>query len=352
MKLIAEYIWIGGNDEYRSKSRTIDSPISREELVKKNLMGELLDVSKYEEWNYDGSSTDQASGDYSEIILKPAAVYMDPFRKAPNVMVLCETYRPNGEPLPNNHRKHAKELFAKNKESEPWFGVEQEFFIMDGDGPYNSATSLNSLGLSKATKQGQYYCSVGVNNAFGRQVAERAYMACLDAGVNVSGMNAEVAPGQWELQVGPCVGIDSGDQVMMLRYLLHRIGEICGVQINFDPKPLKGDWNGSGCHTNYSTKAMREKGGLKVIREAIKKLERKHTEHMAIYGSGNEERMTGKCETASYEHFSSGVGDRGASIRIPTTTEKENKGYLEDRRPSSNMDPYLVTSKLFETTVL
>ena len=352
MKLIAEYIWIGGNDEYRSKSRTINSPISREELVQKNLMGELLDVSKYEQWEYDGSSTNQASGEYSEIILKPAAVYMDPFRKAPNVMVLCETYRPNGEPLPNNHRKHAKELFAKNKAVEPWFGIEQEFFIMDGDGPYNSATSLNALGLSKADKQGQYYCSVGSNNAFGRPVAERVYMACLDAGVNVSGMNAEVAPGQWELQVGPCVGIDSGDQVMMLRYLLHRIGEICGVQINIDPKPLKGDWNGSGCHTNYSTKAMREKGGLKVIHEAIKKLEHKHTEHMAIYGSGNEERMTGKCETASYEHFSYGVGDRGASIRIPTKTENENKGYLEDRRPSSNMDPYLVTGKLFETTVL
>ena len=352
MKLIAEYIWLGGNNEFRSKTRTINSSLSRQELMNNAVMNELLDASKYDEWNYDGSSTMQATGDDSEVILKPSAVFLDPFRKAPNVLVLCETYRPNGEPLPNNYRKKAVELFNKNKDAEPWFGVEQEFYVMENESVYNSKLSEKSLGFDKAQEQGQYYCSVGSNNAFGRQIAERAYLACLDAGVTVSGMNAEVGPGQWEIQVGPCIGIDSGDHVMMLRYLLHRIGEICGVQINFEPKPLKGDWNGSGCHTNYSTKEMREKGGLKAIKSAIKKLEHKHDEHMAVYGDGNRDRMTGLHETASYDTFSSGVANRGASIRIPGFTERDNKGYFEDRRPSSNMDPYLVTGKIFETTVL
>ena len=352
MKLIAEYIWLGGNNEFRSKTRTINSPLTRDELVKNNLMGELLDVSKYEDWNYDGSSTEQATGEDSEIILKAAAIFLDPFRKAPNVLVLCETYRPNGEPLPNNYRKKAVELFNKNKAAEPWFGIEQEFYIMDNNGTNNSKLSNTPLGMEHAEKQGQYYCSVGANNAFGRQVAERAYLACLDAGVTTSGMNAEVAPGQWEIQVGPCVGIDSGDHLMMLRYILHRVGEICGVQINLEPKPVKGDWNGSGCHTNYSTKEMRDKGGLKVIKTAIKKLERKHKEHMEVYGSDNEQRMTGLHETADYNTFSSGVANRKASIRIPRFTDRDNRGYMEDRRPSSNMNPYLVTSKIFETTVL
>tara|TARA_Y100000389_G_scaffold19137_1_gene16595 strand:+ start:2540 stop:3598 length:1059 start_codon:yes stop_codon:yes gene_type:complete len=352
MKILAEYIWLGDNDEFRSKTRTVDSSISREELVKNNLVHELLDPKKYDEWNYDGSSTCQAEGNDSEVMLRPVAVYMDPFRKAPNVMVLCETYRPDGTPLDNNHRRHALHLFNKNKASEPWYGIEQEFYLMDNGGQYRSGESSKSLGFEHADKQGQYYCSVGSNNAFGRQVAERAYLASLDAGLNISGMNAEVGPGQWEIQVGPCVGIDAGDQVMMLRYLLQRVGELCGVQVSIHPKPLKGDWNGSGCHTNYSTKEMREKGGMSVIRDAIKKLEKKHKEHMDVYGSDNDQRMTGLHETASYDEFSFGVANRGASIRIPRATEKENKGYFEDRRPSSNMNPYLVTSKLFETTVL
>lgn len=352
MKIIAEYIWLGGNNEYRSKTRTIDSSISREELVKNNLVNELLDPKHYDEWNYDGSSTGQAQGDDSEVMLRPAAVYMDPFRKAPNVLVLCETYKPDGTPLPNNHRKEALHLFNKDKAAEPWFGIEQEFYIMDNGGQYMSKESQKSLGQENAETQGQYYCSVGANNAFGRQVVERAYLASLDAGLNVSGINAEVGPGQWEIQVGPCIGIDAGDQVTMLRYILHRVGELCGVQISFHPKPLKGDWNGSGCHTNYSTKEMREKGGMAVIREAMKKLEKRHSEHMEVYGSDNRERMTGLHETADYDHFSWGVANRGASIRIPRSTERDNKGYFEDRRPSSNMDPYIVTSKLFETTVL
>jgi len=234
-------------------------------------------------------------------------------------------------------------------EEEPWFGIEQEYFIID-------PKTNNPLGFDENKKQGQYYCSVGAENAFGRKIAEEHLLECINYGVIVSGMNAEVAPGQWEYQVGPCVGIESGDHLWISRYILQKIAEKHNVIINFEPKPLSGDWNGSGCHTNYSTKKMREgtknKTGLDYINEAIDKLSKKHNEHMNVYGSGNELRMTGQHETASYNVFSFGTANRGASVRIGNTNMRNQKGYFEDRRPSSNCDPYLVTSKIFETTVL
>ena len=353
MKFVAEYIWLDGKNNLRAKSRTVNISVTQQELQKRDIMKEILDVSLYKDWSYDGSSTWQAVGSDSEIIIKPAAVFSDPFRKAPNVLVLCDTYYPNGEPLPNNHRHAAKKIFEKKPEEKPWYGIEQEFFLMKSCKHCPTKPSVNPLGWSKeALPQGQYYCSVGANNAFGRKICEQAYHLCLESGVNASGMNAEVAPGQWEIQVGPCEGLDAGDHLLICRYILARVGEIHGVQINYHPKPLEGDWNGTGCHVNYSTVSMREEGGYEKILEAIKKLESKHMEHMAIYGLDNNQRMSGKHETSSYETFSYGVANRGASIRIPRETEREGKGYLEDRRPGGNIDPYQVTSKLFETTVL
>ena len=338
MKTLVEYVWIGGNNNLRGKTKVMDR--------------EVNSVSDLSEWNYDGSSTNQAAGEDSEVIIKPCALFNDPFRRGHHKMVLCDTYRPDGTPIENNHRQWAKALFDQALDEEPWYGLEQEYFLMDPN--TNKPLGFPQNGFPNA--QGQYYCSAGAQNAFGRQVAEEHLAACVYAGIKISGVNAEVAPGQWEFQIGPCVGIEEGDHLWMARYLLNRVAEKHGVVVDLEPKPVKGDWNGSGCHTNYSTKNMREgtdgKSGLEYINEAIEKLSHKHMEHMEVYGTGNEQRMTGEHETASYDTFSHGVANRGASIRRGNQTVKDGKGYFEDRRPSSNCDPYLVTGKMFETTVL
>ena len=340
---LAEYIWLGGNCELRSKTRVFH------DQSKPYLPTEYGTESRLPpHWNYDGSSTGQARGGDSEVVLRPVAVYWCPFRKNNHLLVLCDTLLPDGSVTATNHRVMADQIFQENLEEAPWYGIEQEFFLID-------PTTKLPLGFpseNSCVGQGQYYCSVGSQNAFGRQVVEETVAACLYAGINISGLNAEVAPGQWEYQVGPVEGIRAGDEVWVSRYILERVAEQHRVIVNLDPKPVKGDWNGSGCHTNYSTKTMRELGGLDEIYRAIQRLEQRHEQHMKVYGTGNQERMTGEHETASYDTFSYGVANRGASVRIGRDTVKDGCGYFEDRRPSSNMDPYRVTSILFETTVL
>jgi len=355
VKVIAEYVWIGGNFELHSKTRILDidsltviesgTPTFSFEPV-------YLDNSTILEllpsWDYDGSSTSQASGHYSEIILKPRAVFTDPFRSIQRgylrpIMVLCSTYNPDGSPQKTNNRDAADKIFESGRVHEPWFGMEQEYFFMNTHG--------YPLGYDYSKGQGQYYCSVGAQNAFGRKIVEEHLLKCTEAGVKIAGVNAEVAPGQWEYQIGPCVGIEAGDHLWMARYIMERVGENHGVSISIEPKPLTGDWNGSGCHTNFSTAKMRAPGGISEINEAIRQLETRHAEHMQVYGENNECRLTGKHETADFNTFSSGVGNRGASVRIGTNTFKNGCGYFEDRRPSSNMDPYLVTSKIFDTSI-
>lgn len=336
-KIQVEYIWIGGNGELRAKTRTLKQAVKS--------------VKEIPAWNYDGSSTDQATGDHSEVVLKPVKIVKDPFRGGENILCLCETYDAfTMKPLPTNHRAPADEIFSAKavKQEEPWYGIEQEYTLLHMDGK----RPLGFPQYGYPAPQGPYYCSVGSNNAFGREVAEAHYRACLYAGIDISGINAEVMPGQWEFQVGPCVGIDSGDQLWLARYMLHRVAEDFGVVVSFEPKPVKGDWNGTGAHTNYSTKSMRADGGYQYIIDAIQKMEKLHTEHMAVYGKGNTERLTGKHETASWETFKYGVADRGASIRIPRQTELDKKGYFEDRRPAANCCPYQVTARIAKTTLL
>jgi len=338
MKVLVEYIWIGGRNELRSKTKVMD-----------NQVNSINDLSV---WNYDGSSTDQAQGTDSEVIIKPRALFNDPFRGGDNKMVLCDTYRPDGSPLKNNHRIWANEQFNKALDQKPWFGLEQEYFLINP----KTNRPLGFPEMGNPNPQGQYYCSAGADNSFGRNVVEDHLQACINAGITISGVNAEVAPGQWEFQIGPCVGIDQGDHLWMARYLLNRVAETHGVIVDIEPKPMKGDWNGSGCHANYSTENMRngtdQKTGLEFIDDAIEKLSHKHMAHMVVYGSGNEERMTGAHETASYDKFTHGVANRGASIRRGNETVNNGKGYFEDRRPSSNCDPYLVSGMIFKTTCI
>jgi len=337
-KIMAEYVWVDAVGNTRSKTRTL-APEKAES------------VASLPKWNFDGSSTDQAPGDDSEVILKPQRIFKDPFRPrsdgVDNILVMCDTYTPAGDPLPTNSRAVAEAAFKGHDDEEIWFGMEQEFTLFNLD----ERTPLGwPEGGMPSRPQGPYYCSVGPENSFGRHITDAHYKACLYAGINISGTNGEVMPGQQEYQVGPCVGIDAGDQLMMSRYILQRVCEDFQVYCTLHPKPIvDGDWNGAGMHTNVSTKEMREEGGIDAIRNAIYKLGAKHEEHIAVYGTGNELRLTGKHETASINDFCFGVANRGASIRIGRDTEAEGKGYFEDRRPASNCDPYVVSGKIMST---
>ncbi|KAJ7980145.1 Glutamine synthetase [Quillaja saponaria] len=349
-KIIAEYIWIGGSGiDLRSKSRTISKPVEH--------------PSELPKWNYDGSSTGQAPGEDSEVILYPQAIFRDPFRGGPYtdltklvhysnfvMKVICDTYTPQGEPIPTNKRHKAAEIFRNPKviAEVPWYGIEQEYTLLQTDVNWPLGWPVGGY----PGPQGPYYCGAGADKSFGRDISDAHYKACLYAGINISGTNGEVMPGQWEYQVGPSVGIEAGDHIWGSRYILERITEQAGVVLSLDPKPIEGDWNGAGCHTNFSTKSMREDGGFEVIKKSILNLALRHKDHISAYGEGNERRLTGKHETASIDSFSWGVANRGCSIRVGRETEKQGKGYLEDRRPASNMDPYVVTSLLAETTLL
>jgi len=329
-KVQAEYMFIDANGDVRSKCRTVDAAKAT--------------VDQLPSWNYDGSSTNQAPGEDSEVIIKPVAVFKDPFRGGDNILVLTDTYTPAGEPLPTNTRVSAAASFGDCADK-PWFGLEQEYTLFNLD----KVTPLGWPVGGYPGAQGPYYCGAGADRSFGRAVSDAHYKACLFAGIEISGTNAEVMPGQWEYQVGPSTGIDAGDELWVSRYILQRVCEDFGVICSIDPKPIEGDWNGAGCHTNFSTEKMRKAGGIEEIEKAIRKLGARAKEHIAAYGEGNERRLTGKYETADMNTFSYGVANRGCSIRIPRATEAEGCGYLEDRRPSSNCDPYVVTSMVYAT---
>lgn len=340
--IIAEYVWIDGTGlNLRSKAKTITKPV--------NSLADLPD------WNYDGSSTYQASTHNSEVIMKPVAYYPDPFRGGNNIIVLTETYVWADDqfttlrPANTNFRHHAKRIFDAGLHEEPWFGIEQEYTILE----IKNKFTVKPLGWPNSGfpgPQGPYYCSVGANICYGRAIMDAHYKACLFAAIKISGTNCEVMPGQWEYQVGPCLGIEVADMLWVSRYLLGRVAEDFGVSVSFAPKLFK-DWNGAGCHTNYSTKTMREIGGMDYIEGLLKKMAPKHKLHISLYGD-NTKRLTGHHETSNPEVFSYGPGNRACSVRIPTSTAAEKKGYVEDRRPASDMDPYVVAAAIIDTTLL
>ncbi|CAL1569638.1 unnamed protein product [Knipowitschia caucasica] len=332
------YVWIDGTGEgLRNKTRSLEQ--------------EPKTLQDIPEWNFDGSSTYQAEGSNSDMYLIPVAMFRDPFTLDPNKLVLCEVLKYNRLPAETNHRARCKKIMEQVKEEVIWFGMEQEYTLFGADG--------HPFGWPKngyPRPQGPYYCGVGADCAYGRDVVECHYKACLYAGLNIYGTNAEVMPAQWEFQIGPCEGLDMGDHLWMARFLLHRVCEDFGVILTLDPKPMMGNWNGAGCHTNVSTKAMREEGGLKFIEEATEKLGKRHKKHIEHYdphgGRDNQRRLTGLHETSSIHDFSTGVANRAASIRIPRHVGQEKKGYFEDRRPAANCDPYSVTMVLAETMLL
>merc|ERR1712151_1089172 len=321
-----------GGFDIRQKTKTLSSkPSSVEELPV---------------WNFDGSSTGQAPGDDSEVLLRPVAIFADPFRGGDNILVLCDCLSPSMEPIPTNTRHAAKAIFDQKLEEKPWFGIEQEYTLFEKDG----RTPLGWPQGGYPGPQGPYYCSAGTDCSFGRSVMEAHYEACLHAGVKIAGINAEVMPGQWEYQIGPCRGIEMGDHLTMARYIMLRVSELHGCVVSISPKPADGDWNGAGCHTNFSTKSMRETGGYDVIIKVCEAFGQVAKEHIAAYGEGNEKRLTGKHETCDINTFKYGVANRGASIRIPREAEANGKGYMEDRRPAANCDPYKVTARIMQTT--
>ncbi|UOB16753.1 glutamine synthetase beta-grasp domain-containing protein [Abyssalbus ytuae] len=323
-----EYIWLDGykpTANLRSKTKIED-----------NFSGKLEDCPM---WAFDGSSTRQAEGGSSDCLLKPVAIFPDPDRKN-GYLVMTEVLNPDGTPHESNGRAS-----IDDDDDDFWFGFEQEYFLWDPE------TNL-PLGFPRdQTPQGQFYCSVGAKNAFGREIIEEHLDQCLDAGINVEGINSEVAAGQWEFQVFAKGAASAGDQIWVARYLLERIGEKYGLAINWHPKPLGDtDWNGSGMHANFSNGVLRtcgDKATYEKICEAFRPVVK---EHIAVYGADNDLRLTGKHETQSIDQFSFGISDRGASIRIPImTVEKGWKGWLEDRRPASNGDPYKIAARIIKT---
>ena len=335
-KVKAEYIWLDGNEtqELRSKTKILEDDGNLGSLEPRN----------FPQWGFDGSSTNQAAGEDSDCILAPVYVRKDPLRDN-GYLVLCDVRNSDQTPHSTNHRTALEYVSTKYLDKEAWFGIEQEYFML------KDGLALGWPGGDFLPQpQGKYYCSIGSDRAYGREVAEAHLDACLKADIQVCGINAEVAPGQWEFQVGPCSPLEMADSLWLARYLLNRVAEDYGVTIALDPKPYKGSWNGSGAHTNFSTKEMREAGGLNAIKLACTKLAKKHEYHMKNYGAGNQDRMTGEYETSKYDTFSYDVAsNRGNSVRIPVATRNAGQGYFEDRRPASNMDPYRVCRVMLET---
>ena len=332
MKSKLEYIWLDGykpTQSLRSKTQ-----------VRADFDGTLEECPM---WNFDGSSTEQATGGDSDCLLKPVAIYPDPDR-ASAYLVMCEVMNSDGSPHESNAR-----ATIDDDDKDFWFGFEQEYFLWDLK--TNLPPGFPPGGYPGP--QGPYYCSVGAGNAYGRECVEDHLDLCIEAGINLEGINAEVAAGQWEFQVFAKGARQAGDEVWMARYLLERTAERYGLRINYEPKPLGKhlDWNGSGMHANFSNAAMREVGDESIFTKICEHFGKNIDRHIDVYGADNDQRLTGEHETQAIDMFSYAVSDRGASIRIPLTTMQDGwKGRLEDRRTASNADPYKVAAVIIKTT--
>jgi glutamine synthetase len=325
MKTKLEYIWLDGykpEPNLRSKIKVCDL--------------DSFSVDELPEWSFDGSSTKQAEGHFSDCILKPVRVYPNSLETndlLPSFFVLCEVMNPDGTPHPTNTRS-----LIETEDTELWFGFEQEYTIVKDGRPLGFP--LNGY----PEPQGKYYCGVGNGQVNGREFVNKHMEACIKMGIDITGTNAEVLLGQWEYQVFSKGKMKAGDDLWMTRYILQRMSEDYGFNIEFHPKPVMGDWNGSGLHCNISNERMRTTGGEQYFKSIFNAFAFRHQVHIDNYGSDNNLRLTGKHETQSIDKFNWGISDRGSSIRVPLSTSKEWKGYIEDRRPASNGDPYKIVS--------
>ncbi len=333
MKSKLEYIWLDGYKPTQS--------LRGKTMVRSDFGGTLEECPN---WVFDGSSTEQAPGGSSDCILKPVFIIPDPDRTN-SYLVMCEVMNADGTPHESNGRATIEEA---EDDTDFWFGFEQEYFLWDPETYLPPGFPAGGY----PPPQGPYYCSVGAKNAHCRNLIEEHLDICLEAGLNVEGINAEVAPGQWEYQIFAKGAKRAGDEIWLSRYILERTAEKYGLAVEYHPKPLGDtDWNGSGMHANFSNEAMRTSGKeetfTKICEEFGKNIER----HISVYGDANDQRLTGAHETQSIHQFSYGVSDRGASIRIPVSTVEDGWiGRLEDRRPASNADPYKVAAAIVKTT--
>ena len=321
-----EYLWLDGctPTQIRYKTKVVKEPLKVPEWGFDPI------------WGFDGSSTEQADGGSSDCQLKPVRVYPNPLEEDSSI-VLCEVYNVDDTPHKSNTRRLLEETIPGGIDE--WVGFEQEYTL------FKDAIPLGWPEVGEPNPQGDYYCGRNI----GENISREHLNACIKAGISICGTNAEVMLGQWEYQIGAGGSIHMSDDLWVARWLMERICEKHGLSVSLHPKPVSGDWNGAGCHTNFSTKHMREDGGYDKIIEACEKLSKNPQEHIDVYGQDNDKRLTGEHETCSIEEFRYGVSDRGASIRIPWQVGRDGKGYLEDRRPSSNCDPYVVSQKLMET---
>ena len=366
-----EYIWLDGSNpqKLRSKTKIVEDINS-------------FNPEDYPIWSFDGSSTLQAEsgkGKNTDCLLKPVFIKKDPFRGRTNRLVLCEVLNPDGTPHSTNYRRKLSEIMSdlglqeknwkqdenrgyvevytnkpENKNDLPWFGWEQEYTLTHKPHmPFGEGIGL-PLGFtgdwSKPPRpQGDYYCGIGADTVVGRDIVEEHMDMCIEIGLDMSGINAEVLLGQWEYQIGPVTTLNGSDQLWISRYILDRVAEKHNVNVSLHPKPIKGDWNGTGCHVNFSTKEMRSEGGIEIIKNCMNKLESNHIQHIEVYGLHNEQRLTGEHETSGIHEFSFGYSTRDTSIRIPAQSIVEGRGYFEDRRPASNCDPYQVSLRMIQT---
>lgn len=370
---IVEYVWLDNDSNLRSKSRTLGSSylldVNLQDYLYRDLNKEKADqnISLKMQWSYDGSSTGQAPGNNSEVIIRPVYIiknsyYNQKYSENNYYIAMCQTFSHDFEPLDNNNYFKLTKYMHRDSEKNPYFGFEQEFFLMQVN-QYNYSQEMNiPVGYNSSETNGQdtqqYYCANGASNVFERELVNLVYYHGLKSGLLLSGTNAEVAIGQWEIQVGPVAGIEACHQLWLLRFLLVRIAEEHNMNVSYHPKPLE-NWNGSGLHTNFSNNTMRKvmdnkEEQNKVYQYIIKYIESLKDSHelaIHIYGEDNILRMTGECETASYDSFTYGVANRGASIRIPKNVEINKYGYIEDRRPGANADPYNIYSILMQINI-